>query len=157
MSNLRYPIGIQSFSEIREGGYIYIDKTEYIYRLIAEGKYYFLSRPRRFGKSLLLSTIEEYFKGNREFFNGLAISKHDHTWDKYPVLHLDLSGCTIDSHDRLPSFIEDFLLRWENEYDIPTNHDIPYSLRFKEIIIQAHQQTGNQVVILVDEYGPPRS
>ncbi len=155
MSNLRYPIGIQSFSEIREGGYIYIDKTEYIYRLIAEGKYYFLSRPRRFGKSLLLSTIEEYFKGNREFFNGLAISKHDHTWDKYPVLHLDLSGCTIDSHDRLPSFIEDFLSRWENEYDIPTNHDIPYSLRFKEIIIQAHQQTGNQVVILVDEYDKP--
>lgn len=108
MSNLRYPIGIQSFSEIREGGYIYIDKTEYIYRLIAEGKYYFLSRPRRFGKSLLLSTIEEYFKGNREFFNGLAISKHDHTWDKYPVLHLDLSGCTIDSHDRLPSLLRIF-------------------------------------------------
>lgn len=78
------PIGIQSFSEIREGGYIYIDKTEYIYRLIAEGKYYFLSRPRRFGKSLLLSTIEEYFKGNREFFNGLAISKHDHTWTNIP-------------------------------------------------------------------------
>ena len=101
MSNLRYPIGIQSFSEIREGGYIYIDKTEYIYRLIAEGKYYFLSRPRRFGKSLLLSTIEEYFKGNREFFNGLAISKHDHTWDKYPVLHLDLNAERYDAPEQL--------------------------------------------------------
>ena len=90
MANI-YPVGIQSFDEIRKGGYIYIDKTEYIHELIKNGKYYFLSRPRRFGKSLLISTIEAYFLGKKELFNGLAMENLEKEWIEYPVLHIDRS------------------------------------------------------------------
>lgn len=92
MSNRKYPIGIQSFENIRRDGYIYVDKTAFIFQLVSSGKYYFLSRPRRFGKSLLLSTIEALFKGKRELFKGLAIDSLNWDWQEYPVIHLDLNG-----------------------------------------------------------------
>ena len=101
MAQILYPIGIQSFSKIREKGLLYVDKTEYIYRLVTDSQYVFLSRPRRFGKSLLISTIEEYFKGRRELFEGLAISKHECDWTEHPVLHLDLSGCKGETDESL--------------------------------------------------------
>lgn len=87
-----YPIGIQSFEKIRTGGFVYVDKTALIYRLAASGQYYFLSRPRRFGKSLLVSTMEAYFSGRKELFEGLAMESLEKEWTEYPVLHLDLTG-----------------------------------------------------------------
>lgn len=155
MANLRYPIGMQSFQEIRENGYLYVDKTRYIHELASGGKYYFLSRPRRFGKSLLISTIEEFFKGNRRLFEGLAISRQPYDWDAYPVLHIDLAGCSPDSVERLAEYFNDFLTRWEIEYGIISDSDKSVGLRFKYIIIKAHEQTGKPVVILVDEYDKP--
>ncbi len=152
---LLYPIGLQAFSGIREGGYTYVDKTDYIHQLVSSGKYYFLSRPRRFGKSLLLSTIDCFFSGRRDLFDGLAISRYDYDWDQYPVLHLDLSGIKADKDINLSLHLNDFLSRWEEIYGIATDKDIPNSLRFKEIIIKAHEMTGKKVVILVDEYDKP--
>ena len=96
-----FPIGIQSFSEIRKGGYVYIDKTAQIYELATTGKYYFLSRPRRFGKSLLLSTMEAYFLGQKELFKGLAMEQLEKEWNTYPVLHLDLNGARYDTEKSL--------------------------------------------------------
>lgn len=115
MTQLLYPIGIQSFPNIREGGYIYVDKTSYIHRLVTTGKYYFLSRPRRFGKSLLMSTIEEFFKGQRDLFEGLAISDYDYDWAEYPVLHLDLSGFIVESRESLYIHLEDFFFEMGGE------------------------------------------
>ena len=94
-----YPIGIQSFEDIRRGGYVYVDKTALIYKLAATGKYYFLSRPRRFGKSLLVSTMEAYFKGKKEQFDGLAVASLEKDWTEYPVLHLDLSGVAYNQEE----------------------------------------------------------
>lgn len=155
MTQIKYPIGLQSFSQIREGGWLYVDKTEYIYQLSSRGKYYFLSRPRRFGKSLLISTIEEYFNGRRDLFEDLAICKYKHDWLPRPVLHLDLSGCKGDSDRSLADFLNDFLSRWESKYGIKTDNSLQPGLRFKEIILRAHGQTGREVVILVDEYDKP--
>lgn len=155
MTQLLYPIGIQSFPNIREGGYIYVDKTSYIHRLVTTGKYYFLSRPRRFGKSLLMSTIEEFFKGQRDLFEGLAISDYDYDWAEYPVLHLDLSGFIVESRESLYIHLEDFFSRWEERFSIIPNRNVPAGLRFKQIILSAHEQTGRKVVILVDEYDKP--
>ena len=96
-----YPIGIQNFEKLREGGFVYIDKTDKIYSLVSSGGYYFLSRPRRFGKSLLVSTMEAYLQGKRELFKGLAIESMEKEWKEYPVLHLDLSGVAYDKKDVL--------------------------------------------------------
>mgnify|MGYP000834839235 CR=1 FL=1 len=100
-----YPIGIQDFESLRGDGYVYVDKTEHIYRLATTGRYYFLSRPRRFGKSLLLSTIEAYFSGKRELFDGLAIAGKEKEWAEYPILHLDLNSRRYDSAAALLSLI----------------------------------------------------
>lgn len=156
MEILKYPIGIQTFSNIRRDGYVYIDKTGFLHQLIESGsKYVFLSRPRRFGKSLFLSMVEEFYKGNRVLFEGLAISRYPHDWHPRPVLHLDFSGCTTGEEGSMTFFLNDFLVRYESEYGIPTDEAIPIGLRFKEIIIQAHSQTGSPVVILIDEYDKP--
>lgn len=156
METLKYPIGMQTFSNIRNGGYVYIDKTGYLNQLIESGsKYVFLSRPRRFGKSLFLSMVEEYYKGNRELFEGLDINKQFHEWHPRPVLHLDFSGCTTDNEESMVRFLNDFLTRYEEEYNIPVDVSNPIGLRFKEIIIQAHKQSGSPVVILIDEYDKP--
>lgn len=149
-----YPVGIQTFAEIREGGYIYVDKTAYVHRLVSTGKYYFLSRPRRFGKSLLLSTIEAYYSGRRDLFKGLAIDSLTDEWEKYPVLHLDLNSDEYNTPDALTKVLDLHLQEWEKQYAI-TEKDASLSFRFRTVIEAAYRQTGRQVVILVDEYDKP--
>lgn len=152
----KYPIGIQSFSEIRNNGYIYVDKTDYLRKLLELGsKYAFLSRPRRFGKSLFVSMTEEFFKGNRSLFKGLAIDNYGWEWFEHPVIHFDLSGCPSYSDDSMVEFIGDTLSRYEKDYGITTDSSKQIGLRFKEIIIEAHRQTDMQVAILIDEYDKP--
>ncbi|MBP5478170.1 MAG: ATP-binding protein [Bacteroidaceae bacterium] len=149
------PIGIQSFEKIREGSYLYIDKTELIYKMIKGGTYYFLSRPRRFGKSLLMSTIHAVFDGKRELFEGLAIAdKSDMDWAKHPVLHLDLNTNKSDSVEVLEKKLDDSLYEWEQEYDCE-RRDLPFGMRFENVIQRAYDKTGKGVVILVDEYDKP--
>ena len=149
-----YPIGIQNFSEIREGGYVYVDKTAQIYSLSSTGKYYFLSRPRRFGKSLLVSTMEAYFQGRKELFKGLAIEKLEKNWTASPVLHLDLTGNRYLTVADLYEKFELHLDRWETLYGRQGNYVSPSS-RFDAVIDSAYQKTGQKVVILIDEYDKP--
>lgn len=148
-----YPIGIQNFEKLREGGYVYIDKTDLIYRLVSTGTYYFLSRPRRFGKSLLVSTIEAYLSGRKDLFKGLALEKQETEWAEYPVLHIDLSGKAYDSTESLDEILDYHLDKWERKYSIPTEGEA--DTRFKKIIDTAYAATGRQVVILIDEYDKP--
>ena len=152
--NMLYPIGIQSFEEIRNGGYVYVDKTAIIYRLTSTGKYYFLSRPRRFGKSLLVSTMEAYFSGRKELFEGLAMASLEKDWVSYPVLHLDLTGAAYLSVDELYSKLNSFLSKYEERYEIRTVEHVA-SVRFENIIDAAYLKTGQKVVILIDEYEKP--
>ena len=152
--NMLYPIGIQSFEEIRNGGYVYVDKTALIYKLTSTGKYYFLSRPRRFGKSLLVSTMEAYFSGRKELFEGLAMASLEKDWVSYPVLHLDLTGAAYLSVDELYSKLNSFLSKYEERYEIRTGEHVA-SVRFENIIDAAYRKTGQKVVILIDEYEKP--
>ena len=149
-----YPIGIQNFEKIREGGYVYVDKTELIYQIVRTGGYYFLSRPRRFGKSLLVSTMEAYFQGKKELFQGLAIEKLEKDWTEYPVLHLDLSGVTYTDENVLNEKMENTLSQWEQTYGIANTFTVD-GIRFENIIKTAYSQTGKPVVILIDEYDKP--
>lgn len=152
---LRLPIGIQDFESLRIDGYTYIDKTEYVYRLVNEGRYYFLSRPRRFGKSLLLSTIKALFQGKRDLFKGLAIDqKEDIDWTEYPILHLDLNTEKYDAKEKLENVLNDFLTKAENSYGKMESETSP-GLRFQGVIKRAYEKTGRRVVILVDEYDKP--
>ena len=149
-----YPIGIQSFEKIRTGGFVYVDKTALIYRLAASGQYYFLSRPRRFGKSLLVSTMEAYFSGRKELFEGLAMESLEKDWTEYPVLHLDLTGSSYTDISHLKVSLDQHLRKWESLYDVtPMSEDL--SSRFKDIIDAAYRKTGQKVVILIDEYEKP--
>lgn len=154
MSRVKYPIGIQTFAEIRENGYIYIDKTEFIHELVSSGKYYFLSRPRRFGKSLAISTLKALFEGKRDLFKGLAIDSLEWGWQKHEVLHLDLNvGNSVDSTS-LAVILERHLKEWEEKYKIiPATNDL--ANRFSDIIIKAYKISGRRVVILVDEFSKP--
>ena len=138
-----YPIGIQNFESIREGGYVYVDKTHLIHQLATTGKYYFLSRPRRFGKSLLVSTMEAYFQGKKELFQGLAIEKLEKDWTAYPVLHLDLGGKTYRNEEDLEITLNQHLLQWEQDFDIKALYTEP-DARFKDIIDTACKKTGQQ-------------
>ena len=149
-----YPIGIQNFEKIREGGYVYVDKTELIYQIVRTGGYYFLSRPRRFGKSLLVSTMEDYFQGKKELFKGLAIEKLEKDWTEYPVLHLDLSGVTYTDENVLNEKMENTLRQWEKIYGLVNDFKTD-SVRFSNIIDAAYEKTGKPVVILIDEYDKP--
>ena len=149
-----YPIGIQSFEEIRKEKYIYVDKTEQVYRLANTGKYYFLSRPRRFGKSLLISTLEAYFQGKKELFAGLAIEKLEREWTKYPVLHLDLNARKYENPASLTAILNQHLESWENVYGNEKKDRAPEE-RFAWLIEKAKQATGRNVVILIDEYDKP--
>ena len=154
MSNRIYPIGIQNFEKLRKSNYCYIDKTALVYRLATTGSYYFLSRPRRFGKSLLISTLEAYFQGKKELFEGLAIEKLEKDWKKHPVLHLDLNTQKYDSPEALEYLLDDTLAKWEMLYGRQeTERTLP--LRFQGIIQRAYEKTGELVVILVDEYDKP--
>ena len=148
------PIGIQNFEKIRNDGYLYVDKTEIVYRLATSGSYFFLSRPRRFGKSLLLSTLQAYFEGKRELFEGLAVSRLETKWEQHPVLHLDLNTEKYESPEALDNILNDTLAQWEGLYgSAPT--EVSLSLRFAGVIRRACEQTGHRVVILVDEYDKP--
>jgi hypothetical protein len=149
-----YPVGIQSFSKLREEGYLYVDKTAAIFRLITSGSYFFLSRPRRFGKSLLLSTIDALFQGRRDLFEGLAIDSMPHDWDAHPVFHLDLNVRNYADESSLATLLNRHLDEWEQKYRIITSSMIPED-RFVAIIKKAYEATGKRVVILVDEYDKP--
>lgn len=149
-----YPIGIQNFEKLREDGYTYVDKTALIYKLATSGTYYFLSRPRRFGKSLLISTMEAYFSGKKELFKGLAMEKLEKDWIQYPVLHLDLNGIAYNSDDVLDQVLNNKLSDWEAEYGITATSTVP-GLRFQNIIDAAYESTGHKVVVLIDEYDKP--
>ena len=151
---MKYPIGIQSFEKIRLGEYTYVDKTALIHQLVNTSNYYFLSRPRRFGKSLLISTLEAYFNGQQELFKGLEIEQLEKEWTKYPVLHLDLNTSKYDEKNSLINVLNDTLCQWENIYGTVPSEVNP-ELRFKGIIRRAYEQTGQRVVILVDEYDKP--
>jgi len=152
---MKLPIGIQDFEKIRTGGYLYIDKTEQVYRLASEGSYYFLSRPRRFGKSLLISTLKALFLGKRELFKGLAIDqKEDWDWAVHPVLHLDLNTNKYDKPEVLSQKLDESLNEWETLYDC-ARPDLPFGMRFEKVIKSAYEKTGQRVVILVDEYDKP--
>ena len=155
MALQKLPIGIQNFESLRKDGYIYVDKTEHIYNLANRGRYYFLSRPRRFGKSLLLSTIKAFFEGKRELFNGLAIDKkEDVEWVKHPILYLDLNTEKYDAKEKLENMLNDFLTKAEKIYGKEESETSP-GLRFQGIIQRAYEKTGHRVVILVDEYDKP--
>lgn len=154
MSEIKYPIGIQTFSEIIRGEYLYVDKTAYAHSLVNQGKYYFLSRPRRFGKSLLLSTLDALFRGRRELFRGLAIDSLDWDWEEYPVMHFDFSGKEYTEEDHFDRIVNESLSRWEEQYGCEgTSRDVDE--RFRTVIRSAYEKTGKQVVILVDEYDQP--
>lgn len=150
---MKYPIGIQSFSEVRNGGYVYVDKTMYVRELIDSGKYYFLSRPRRFGKSLLLSTIEAYFKGLKELFEGLAIAQTETQWIQYPIIRIDFASMETTSPKGI---VEDILMRLRKiaktySISIPDESWKPSSL-FAYLVETLHEITKRQVVVLIDEY-----
>ena len=151
---MKYPIGIQSFDRLREDGFVYVDKTALVYSLVQEGSVYFLSRPRRFGKSLLLSTLEAYFEGKKELFEGLDIEKSEKKWTKYPVLHLDLNAKKFDTTDDLIRLIDRQLLIYEAEYG-SSDADRSIDDRFFTLIRLSYEKTGQRVVILIDEYDKP--
>ena len=150
----KLPIGIQSFEYIRNQGFLYVDKTALIYKMATMGKPYFLSRPRRFGKSLLLSTIEAYFQGKRELFKGLAIEKLETDWLEYPVLHLDLNAEKYTSIEALTYILERHINGWEDAWGKDTREN-SLSDRFIGVITRAYEKTGRQVVVLIDEYDKP--
>ena len=154
MSTKIYPIGIQNFEKIRNDGYLYIDKTALMYQMVKTGSYYFLSRPRRFGKSLLISTMEAYFQGKKELFAGLAVERLEKDWIKYPILHLDLNIEKYDTPESLDNILEKSLTAWEKLYGAEPS-ERSFSLRFAGIIERACKQAGQRVVILVDEYDKP--
>ena len=154
MSGKIYPIGIQNFESLRRDGYFYIDKTALVYQLVKTGRYYFLSRPRRFGKSLLISTLEAYFQGKKELFTGLAMEKLEKDWIEYPILHLDLNIEKYDTPKSLNNILEKSLAKWEGLYGAnPSERSL--SLRFAGVIERACEQTGQRVAILIDEYDKP--
>ena len=151
MSKL-YPVGVQNFEKVISGGYEYIDKTALIYQLFNTGSYYFLSRPRRFGKSLLLSTIEAYALGKKDLFKGLALEKLEKDWTVYPVLHLDLNTQKYDTPESLTNVLEENVQNWEALYG-SSSGEIGVARRFQGIIRRACEQTGRRVVILIDAAG----
>lgn len=150
----KLPIGIQTFSDICTQGYLYIDKTDLVWQIANSGKPYFLSRPRRFGKSLLVSTFQAYFEGKKELFEGLAIEKLEEKWDRHPVLHLDLNAEKYDSIESLNAILSYQLTQWEAIYGKGEDENT-LTNRFKGVIKRAYEQTGKGVVVLVDEYDKP--
>ena len=159
----KLPLGVQSFKDLREKGFLYVDKTEYLFRLANSSKVYFLSRPRRFGKSLFLSTLAAYFRGQKELFQGLYIEKAEEelavqenriSWQEYPVLYLDFNTENYNDEKSMHTILHTHLVQWEKQYESDTSEQT-FSSRFKGIIQRAYQQSGKQVVILVDEYDKP--
>ena len=151
---MKYPIGIQTFEQIINGGFVYVDKTALVYRLANDGKVYFLGRPRRFGKSLLISTLEAYFQGRKELFKGLAIDELEQEWKQYPVFHLDFNTGNYLNDGSLEETIDNKLASWEKQYGVETKK-CDFGLRFQEVLHAAHEQTGLGAVVLIDEYDKP--
>ena len=155
MARKLYPIGIQTFERIRKEDKFYVDKTEYIYRMThTDGKFFFLNRPRRFGKSLLVSTFKSYFEGKKELFEGLAIEKLEKGWNEYPVLHFDLSKGKHMEKAQLEEYLGYLLEDYEQKYGIE-NHRNGNNNRFNDLIEVVYRKTGKQVVVLIDEYDAP--
>ena len=159
----KLPIGIQSFKDLREKGFLYVDKTEYLFRLINSSKVYFLSRPRRFGKSLFLSTLSAYFRGQKKLFKDLYLEKAEEeqavlenrpAWQEYPVLYLDFNTKNYTDEQALVDILNLHLDEWEAHYSIPKTAAAPED-RFRLLTAALFKQTGKQVVILVDEYDKP--
>ena len=151
---MKYPIGIQDFEKLRTNGYSYVDKSRFVYKLATEGEYYFLCRPRRFGKSLFLSTLEAYFQGKKELFEGLAIYDLETDWKKYPIFHIDLNTANFREKDSLYTVLNDYLTTWECKYGTRES-EATLALRFKGVIARAAEKEGCGVVILIDEYDKP--
>ena len=155
MNDRRLPVGIQSFLEIRKEGYLYVDKTDIIWNLVNRGKKYnYLSRPRRFGKSVLVDTLEAYFLGKKELFEGLKIMELQAEWLQRPVIRLDMSQAGA-APESIRSYLDDVFHTLETEYGITLRPDSSLAVRFKNIIESAYNQTGQQVAILIDEYDSP--
>ena len=150
----KLPIGIQTFEKLRKEGYLYVDKTALVWQMVSTSTPYFLSRPRRFGKSLLLSTFEAYFEGKKELFKGLAIEDLEKEWITYPVLHLDLNAEKYDTPERLNSILSNHLTQWELKYGKGVD-ETTLSSRFMGVIRRASELTGRNVVVLIDEYDKP--
>ena len=155
--NRRLPIGVQSFESLREGGYIYVDKTRYIHNLVHSSKQYFLSRPRRFGKSLFLSTLAAYWEGRQELFEGLAIKElekdNGEAWQPYPVFYFDFNGENYQRDTSLEDVLDKHLCKWEALYGCQAQGTL--SGRFQNLLETAVEKTGRRCVVLVDEYDKP--
>ena len=151
---MKFPIGIQSFDKIVSEGYVYVDKTDLIYQLVKDGTIYFLSRPRRFGKSLLVSTLKCYFQGKKELFRGLAIDKLETEWAEYPVFHLDFNGTDFTQAGKLEDIVEGTVSTWEKEYGRTAEFE-DIGKRFVYVLQQAHKRYGKRCVVLIDEYDKP--
>ena len=150
----KYAVGEQSFSSLIEGGFLYVDKTRYLEKIVKGSKYYFLGRPRRFGKSLFLSTLKCFFEGRRDLFKGLYADSMDWNWEAHPVLHIALNMWDYTKPGMLEVAFDEHLRKWEVEYQVDyVSNDI--SSRFQNVIKQAHDKSGKQVVVLVDEYDNP--
>ena len=152
---MKYPIGIQSFERIIEDGYVYVDKTELIYNLTHESSIYFLSRPRRFGKSLLVSTLKNYYLGRRELFRGLAMERLETEWAVYPVFHVDFNGAVFSNAGQLEAMLRDYVEGWERMYGLVPDKELGIGIRFRHVLRAAHEQTGRRAVVLIDEYDKP--
>ena len=157
---MKYPIGIQSFETIRRDGYVYVDKTDLIYKL-AQGHIYFLARPRRFGKSLLVSTLKAYFEGRRDLFEGLKMAELETEWTKYPVVKFDFNG-VMNTPNSLRVYLLFEIQSTEQKYDIQPvlnpetgNPSLDAVVRFRNLIIELHKKTGQHVVVLINEYDKP--
>ena len=151
----KYPVGIQTFENIRDGNYLYVDKTKYIVDFRIKGmKYVFLSRPRRFGKSLFASTLQAYFEGRKELFDGLAIAEYEKEWVKHPVLHFDMSGAKHMTPDQLERYLADMMDDQEAPYGYKSEK-VDVNIRLKDLVIRACRQTGQKTVVIIDEYDAP--
>ena len=152
----RYPVGIQTFEKIREGNYLYIDKTQYLVDFIKSGyQYVFLSRPRRFGKSLFASMIHAYYEGRKDLFEGLAMGEYEKEWVKHPVLHFDMSGAKHMDTKQLEGYLDYLLLPYEKQLGMEENKDKEPNIRFANIVKAAYEQTGQKVALIIDEYDAP--
>lgn len=151
---MKYPIGIQDFVKLRQGGFAYVDKTKFVYKLADEGSYYFLSRPRRFGKSLFLSTLEAYFLGRKELFEGLAIYDMEKEWKSHPIFYIDLNTANFRDENSLYEVLNSHVSAWEEMYGA-REYETTLALRFKGVIARAAEKEGCGVVILIDEYDKP--
>jgi hypothetical protein len=151
---MNYPIGIQDFAKLRSNGFVYVDKTDLVYELTKSEGVYFLSRPRRFGKSLLVSTIKYYFEGRRDLFKGLKIENLETKWEPYPVFEIDFNGSNYTEADALEQTLNGYVTKWEKQYGVEPATD-QLGRRFADVLHQAHEQTGKTCVVLVDEYDKP--